>query len=97
MTVAPIPASTVALYRRYNGDADGLSRSADRTADVSGADWRDIDDLRQRAFIVATGRGSESFCQSFEADLSARMPDNAARREFDRVVEADLQGPSAHG
>ena len=94
MKASPISAATVALYRRYDGDADGLSRSADRGVDIYD-DWRAIDELRQRAFIVATGRGSEPFCQRFQSDLAAYMPDERARREFDELVQADLKAASA--
>ena len=59
MSTIAISAADVALYSRYDGDLDGLSRSADRGADVSVVAWRTIDDLRQRGFIVAAGRGSE--------------------------------------
>jgi hypothetical protein len=69
---------------------DGLARSADRDANVSDAAWRRIDDLRQRAFIVASGRGSQAFGLAFEADLAACIPDAQARHEFRQLVEADL-------
>jgi hypothetical protein len=65
MPASAVSAAAIALYRRYNGDSDGFSRSADRDADVSERDWRIIDDLRHRAFIVATGRGSARFRQEF--------------------------------
>ncbi|MDH5536951.1 MAG: hypothetical protein OEZ08_15470 [Betaproteobacteria bacterium] len=91
MSNIAVTASDIALYRRYDGDLDGLSRSADRDADVSDAAWRVIDDLRQRAFIVATGRGSQTFTQRFEADLAACIPDVQVRGEFQQLVEADLK------
>ncbi|MDH4259584.1 MAG: hypothetical protein OEW16_04695, partial [Gammaproteobacteria bacterium] len=75
MSTIAITAADIAMYRRYDGDIDGLSRSADRDADISDAAWRMIDDLRQRAFIVAAGRGSEAFVQRYEADLVASIPD----------------------
>ena len=85
-----ITAADIALYRRYDGDLDGFSRSADLGADVSEAVWRAIDGLRQRAFIVAAGRGSETFAQRFAADLIACIPDAQARSGFQQLVEADL-------
>jgi hypothetical protein len=54
-----LTASDVAFYRRYDGDLDGLRRSADRDVPVVEADWRLLEDLRQRAVIVARGSGSE--------------------------------------
>ncbi|MDH4260285.1 MAG: hypothetical protein OEW16_08260, partial [Gammaproteobacteria bacterium] len=57
---------------------------------ISDAAWRMIDDLRQRAFIVAAGRGSEAFVQRYEADLVASIPDAKARSEFRQLVEVDL-------
>jgi hypothetical protein len=90
MSASTISAAAIVLYRRYDGDLDGFSRSVDRHADVDDKAWRIIDDLRQRAFTVATGRGSESFCRSFEADLIARVPDERARGEFHQLVDADL-------
>lgn len=91
MNAITITAADIALYRRYDGDLDGLSMSADRDAHVSDAAWRTIEDLRQRAFIVATGRSSRAFGQRFEADLVAFIPDEQARSEFRRLVEADLR------
>jgi len=90
MSTIAITAADIAMYRRYDGDIDGLSRSADRDADISDAAWRMIDDLRQRAFIVAAGRGSEAFVQRYEADLVASIPDAKARSEFRQLVEVDL-------
>jgi hypothetical protein len=84
-------AADIALYRRYDGDLDGLSRSADRDADVSAAAWRTIEDLRQRAFIIAAGRGSQAFAQRFESDLAVSIPDEQVRSEFRRLVETDLR------
>ena len=84
-----ISAAAIALYRRYDGEGDGLCRSADRNADVSDQDWRIVDDLRQRAFIVATGRGSERFRNELEADLARCMPDEHVRREFQQLVDGD--------
>lgn len=91
MTAIAITAADIALYRRYDGDVDGLSRSADRDANVSDAHWRIIDDLRQRAFIVAAGRGSELFGNRLESDLATYIPDESARSEFRQLVEADLK------
>jgi hypothetical protein len=89
VSVSTITAPALVLYRRYDGDLDGLSRSADRNADVSDETWRIIDDLRQRAFIVAMGRGSESFSRKFEADLATYISDERARREFALLVDSD--------
>lgn len=86
-----IPAADIALYRRYDGDLDGLARSPCRNPGTSGTSWRLIDELRQRAFIVAMGRGSEQFRQEFEADLASHIPDEDARREFRQIVDSDLR------
>jgi hypothetical protein len=91
MSTIAITAADIAMYRRYDGDIDGLSRSADRDADVSDAAWRMIDDLRQRAFIVAAGRASKAFAQRYEADLVASIPDATVRSEFRQLVEVDLR------
>jgi hypothetical protein len=90
MSTIAITAADIALYRRYDGDLDGLSRSGDRDADVSESAWRMIDDLRQRAFIVAAGRGSQAFAQQFEADLAVCIPDVQVRTLFRELVEADF-------
>lgn len=97
MSTIAITAADIALYRQYDGDLDGLSRSAGREADVSDAAWRTIDDLRQRAFIVAAGRGSEAFVQRFEADLVASVPDAQVRSAFRQLVEADLSVTAYRG
>lgn len=89
MSTIGITPADIALYCRYDGDLDGLSRSTDRNADDSDAAWRTIDDLRQRAFIVAAGRASEAFAQSFQVDLVACIPDAKVRSEFQQIVDAD--------
>lgn len=91
MAASAISAAAIALYRRYDGDLDGLSRSADRGAVSLDDDWRVIDDLRQRAFIIAMGRGSEAFARKFESDLATRIPDEGARREFEQLIDADVR------
>jgi hypothetical protein len=53
-----ITAADIALYHRYDGDLDGLSRSADRGADVSEAVWRAIDGLRQPPLLGLDRRAS---------------------------------------
>jgi hypothetical protein len=94
MSGIAITLSDIALYRRYNGDVDGLQRSADRSAEFSDSAWRTIDDLRQRAFIVSAGRGSGVFDQRFEADLMGCMPDATVRGAFQEMLEADLRAAS---
>jgi hypothetical protein len=90
------------MYRRYDGDLDGLSRSGDRHAGSSDGVWRVIDDLRQRAFVVANGRSSEAFLRDFESDLIAYVPDERARSDSWQMIDVDLRrsrpevkGPSA--
>ncbi|MEZ5558630.1 MAG: hypothetical protein R3E86_08835 [Pseudomonadales bacterium] len=90
MTTTAISSADIALYRRFDGDIDGLSRSAARDVHASDAAWRTIDDLRQRAFIVAAGHASEVFAQRFEADLVAHISDVKVRSQFRQLVEADL-------
>jgi hypothetical protein len=86
-----ISASAIALYRRYDGDLDGLSRSVDRHAEVSEDIWRAIDDLRQRAAIVKKGLGSAAFRQCFAIDYAACIADDEARVEFQCLIDSDLQ------
>jgi hypothetical protein len=86
----PITAADIALYRRYDGDLDGLCRSADRSALTSEAGWRTLDDLRQRAFIAARQGGSKTFERELESDLDACMADQHALIAFQLLVAADL-------
>lgn len=95
MTTVAITTADIALYRRYDGDLDGLSRSADRDVGSSDAVWRVIDDLRQRAFIVTNGRSSEAFRRGFESDLAAYIPGEQARMEFWQMVDIDLRRSKA--
>lgn len=92
MSTIAITAADIALYRRYDGDLDGLSRSGGRDAVVSESAWRMIDNLRQRAFIVSARRGSQAFAQQFEADLAVCIPDVQVRTAFRDLVEADFSG-----
>jgi hypothetical protein len=85
-----LTSSDIAFYRRYDGDLDGLCRSADRDVMIDESDWRLLEDLRRRAVIVARGSGSESFRRELERDLAAHMADAAALAEFRRIVAADL-------
>jgi hypothetical protein len=86
-----LTSSDIAFYRRYDGDLDGLRRSADRDVPVVEADWRLLEDLRQRAVIVARGSGSESFRRELERDLAAHLADAGALAEFRQIVAADLE------
>lgn len=89
MVIAP---ADLALYLRYDGDLDGLCRSADRSEGISHETaWRILDDLRQRAVIVARGSGSEAFRRALESDLARHLPDASARAGFQQAVAADLQ------
>ncbi|HPG95623.1 MAG TPA: hypothetical protein PLR28_13800 [Dokdonella sp.] len=86
-----IDAGQLELYRHYDGDADGLSRSADRTAQVSDRIWQLIDDLRQRSFIVESGRGALSFRAALEADLSKHIPNKEVLDSLLRIVASDIK------
>ena len=87
----PITSTDISLYRRFDGDLDGLSRSAGRESISSEAAWRLLDDLRQRAVIVATGNGSEAFRRELEADLAVLLPDPVLLAEFRQIVAVDVQ------
>jgi hypothetical protein len=87
----PITGSEIAFYRRYDGDLDGLSRSSDRGAAVNEPDWRLLEDLRQRAVIVARGLGSKAYCRELDSLLATHLADTHARAEFQRLVDADLK------
>jgi hypothetical protein len=91
VSAVPITAADIALYSRYDGDLDGLSRSANRDAEVSDTNWHLVDDLRQRGFIVASGRGSEAFGEEFELDLLTHIPDERARHDLRQLIDADLK------
>jgi hypothetical protein len=88
--IVPITSADIAFYRRYDGDLDALSRSADRDATMHESDWRLLEDLRRRAVIAARGNGSERFRRELEADLAAHLADAEALAEFRQIVAADL-------
>lgn len=88
--MVPITATDIALYRRFDGDLDGLIRSAERDSTISESVWRLLDDMRQRAVIVARGSGSGAFRRELESDLAANLADAQAHSEFRRIVAADL-------
>lgn len=92
-----IKTTDVELYRRYDGDVDGLSRSTDRESNVSDVVWRKIDDLRQNAFIVKSGQASGGFSERFEDELSNCNFENGALEEFWRMVAADIQLAKSNG
>jgi hypothetical protein len=86
----PITSADIAQYRRFDGDLDGRSRSADRGQGMTESQWRALDDLRQRAFIAASHAGSEAFQRELESDLVACMADAHAFDAFRQLVAADL-------
>ena len=88
--IVPMTSIDIAFYRRYDGDLDGLSRSAHRNQPINESDWRTLEDLRQRAVIVARGSGSEAFRREFESDLAFHLTDAEALAEFQKIVAADL-------
>jgi hypothetical protein len=88
--IVPITSADIAFYRLYDGDLDGLGRSADRDAAINVSYWRRLEDLRQRAVIVARGNGSEAFRREFESNLAAHLADADALSEFRQIVAADL-------
>lgn len=86
-----ITSTDIAFYRRFDGDLDGLSRSADREADFSESAWRLLEDLRRRAVIAARGSGSDAFRRELESDLAAHLADAQALADFRRIVAVDLE------
>jgi hypothetical protein len=85
-----ITAADLALYRRYDGDLEHLSRSGDWTAEFRDVVWRRIEELRQQAYIVAAGLGAAAFTERVEAEIIACMADEQTRIEFQQLVERDI-------
>lgn len=78
------------LYRRFNGDIDGLARAGinDSTGEVLD-DWRLIDELRQALFLIWSGRAAPEFTISIEQRLAAVTADEETRqalRELGRIA-----------
>lgn len=88
---ALVDGAQLEIYSRYDGDMDGLSRSADRNAKVSVETWQLIDDLRQRMFIVESGQGSSSFRAALESDLSKHVQSTQVLEALQRLVAADIE------
>ena len=91
---ASVDAAQLELYCRYDGDMDGLSRSANRNAKVSEEVWRLIDDLRRRMFIVESGQGSLSFRAALESDLSKHVQSAQILDSLRHLVAADIERAS---
>lgn len=90
----PITSEEIRLYQRYDGDLDGLSRSADYD-ELKEAQWRILEDLRQRAVIVARGSASEAFRQAFESELAFHLADAEALAAFRQIIAVDLSRPTS--
>jgi fructoselysine-6-P-deglycase FrlB-like protein len=89
-TTIVITATDLALYRRYDGDLEHLSRSTDWTPEFRDAVWRRIEELRQRAYIVTAGLGTAAFAQRVAAEIVECMADEQTRIAFQQLVECDL-------
>ena len=75
------------MYRRFNGDIDGYSRSrVDDQSGITDEDWNAIDELRQALFLVQSGQASPEFAASVEQRLSSVAPDEAARQALRELV-----------
>jgi hypothetical protein len=91
VTIAAISKTQLDLYRRYDGDIDGVYRARDQAAEASSEAWPLIDQLRQRLFLVLSGQASPEFQSRLELDLCASIPQESVRAELRLMVEADLQ------
>lgn len=95
MPTSPISLDDIACYRSWDGDVDALARSTDRGRSAEA--WRVLDDLRQRAFLIATGQGSDAFAARLEAELATNIPDAEARAMFRSLVSADVSKAARQG
>lgn len=59
------------IYRRYQGDIDGWSRTRNpsESSGMSDGDWYLIEELRQALFLVSSGRASTEFALATEQRL----------------------------
>lgn len=82
------------MYRRFDGDIDGYSRSRveDRSV-ITEEEWRLIDELRQALFLVRSGQAAAEFAASVERRLSSLAADDQTRQALREL--ADHQGCAA--
>lgn len=75
------------IYRRFNGDIDGYSRSSmDDRSGITDEDWRLIDELRQALFLVRSGQAAAEFAASVEHRLSYVAADEGTRQALRELV-----------
>lgn len=69
------------LYRRYDGDIDGLARSCDsQTAGSIEDDWRLIEHLRSGIWSMHNVRCAEGYKEAVEKDIREHTADEETRR-----------------
>jgi hypothetical protein len=71
-------------YRKFRADIDGYARSHGRgdTSEISDADWRLIDELRQALHIIISGKASPEFTTIVTRRLSEVCADKETREEL---------------
>jgi hypothetical protein len=75
------------MYRRFDGDIEGYSRSrVDDQSGITDEEWRVIDELRQALFLVQSGKAAPEFAASVEQRLSSVAPDEATRQAVRELV-----------
>ena len=75
------------MYRRFDGDIDGYSRSrVDDRSGITDEDWRLIDELRQALSIISSGRAAPEFAASVEQRLSSVAVDDQTRQALRALV-----------
>ena len=57
------------MYRRFDGDIDGYSRSrVDDQSGITDEEWHAIDELRQALFLVQSGQARQSLLRQSSSD-----------------------------
>src|ERR1700722_12159899 len=90
---ASISPALVQIYLDFDGNADMYQRRGMPKRELygDGCDWRAIDGLRTRLYIVAGGLAPGKSSAPAEAPPLAWAPDEEARRMVLAMVDRDLQ------
>ena len=83
----------MAIYARFGGDIDGLTRvgTAAERALMAGGVWATVDRLRDGMARVRTDVAAPEYAALVAADVARELADPVARDILERLVEADVE------
>ena len=74
-----ITASQIQIYKKFNGDIDDWARSGSKVQknQMSDLDWSQIEELRQRFFLINSGSAAESYIIESREKLTSLVEKDA--------------------